>query len=136
MEEKTCGGCYLSEAADVICSDDDRFLVCRKGGGKSMPIDADTPACEDYVDAVQRRREQQEREAFDATIYPIVDAFFQEHYQKKTFTEYREMAREHLSPPLKDVTLGAWEFNSLLNIIFYCFRRSKQLGVEIWKEEE
>ncbi len=58
------------------------------------------------------------------------------HYQKKTFSEYREMAREHLSPPLKDVTLGAWEFNSLLNIIFHCFRRSKQLGVEIWKEEE
>ena len=61
-----------------------------------MPIDADTPACEDYVDAVQRRREQQEREAFDATIYPIVDAFFQEDNRptRQSVTAYQVVKRK------------------------------------------
>ena len=133
---KTCADCYLSKLTEVIGSGDEAYVVCRKDGGVSMPMEASSPACEEYVAAKERREEQARRESFDDSIYPIIDKYFQDKFQKMTFSEYKKIACACLEErPMKDVQLGAWEFNNLLNLIFDCFRRSKKLGVEIWKDD-
>ena len=37
---------------------------------------------------------------------------------------------------MSEVCLGAWEFNDLLNLLFKCFRRGKELGVAFWNSED